>query len=436
MKKIVVAGAGHGGVVAALHLAKQGNSVTVIEKNKREDMGWDWQDVMRRKTWEYIDVPMPDMSNFDTFRPMGYLNPSKNTLVVAADVDPETLFVERKFLIKYLIEQAEAAGVKFVFETEIISVIADTRTVKGIWVKTAEGEKKIYADLVVDAAGMESPVRRSLPIGCGIDNEISAADTFYVYRAYYDKTNDRKLDPEYCVFFFHCGKPGMDWLITEEDYCDILVGSIGPMPENAVEDALKDFRETYDFVGDKLLRGGLYAKIPLRRTLPMIVANGYAAVGDSACMTEPMSGSGITLSMYAGKILADVVAEAGDAALTVDRLWPYQYRYAREFGDSKVGDDFIIHALLGFTTEDVNYALDTKLLGEKELNACAITSYSFQEVLNKASSLVKRPGMMPPLLKAAARLAKAPGVIKKMPEVYDKEKVAEWKAEYAALRED
>ena len=39
--------------------------------------------------------------------------------------------------------------------------------------------------------------------------------------------------------------------------------------------------------------------------LPMIVADGYAAVGDSAAMTIPLNGSGINLSMNAGKLLAD-----------------------------------------------------------------------------------------------------------------------------------
>ena len=93
--------------------------------------------------------------------------------------------------------------------------------------------------------------------------------------------------------------------------------------------------------------------IPLRRTLAVYVANGYAAVGDSAAMTEPMSGSGITLSMKAGKILADVVIEAGDADLTVDRLWPYEYRYAREMGDRFVGDDLLIHLVLSLTADDI-----------------------------------------------------------------------------------
>ena len=39
MKKILVAGAGHGGLVAAAILAKQGYDVTVYEAKKKEDLG-------------------------------------------------------------------------------------------------------------------------------------------------------------------------------------------------------------------------------------------------------------------------------------------------------------------------------------------------------------------------------------------------------------
>ena len=44
MKKILVAGAGHGGLVAAALLAKQGCDVTVYEAKREEDIGHDWED--------------------------------------------------------------------------------------------------------------------------------------------------------------------------------------------------------------------------------------------------------------------------------------------------------------------------------------------------------------------------------------------------------
>ena len=44
MKKIIVAGAGHGGLTAAYNLSKNGFDVTVFEKGDREGLGYDWHE--------------------------------------------------------------------------------------------------------------------------------------------------------------------------------------------------------------------------------------------------------------------------------------------------------------------------------------------------------------------------------------------------------
>ena len=44
MKKILVAGAGHGGLAAAALLAAQGYEVEVFEQKKRGELGHDWED--------------------------------------------------------------------------------------------------------------------------------------------------------------------------------------------------------------------------------------------------------------------------------------------------------------------------------------------------------------------------------------------------------
>ena len=48
MANFLAAGAGHGGLCAALHLARAGERVTVVERNPRQDLGYDWTDAVER----------------------------------------------------------------------------------------------------------------------------------------------------------------------------------------------------------------------------------------------------------------------------------------------------------------------------------------------------------------------------------------------------
>ena len=64
MTKIIVAGAGHGGLAAAALLARDGFDVTVYEKNKRADLGYDWTDIFAPGALKIASVPMPEKDKF------------------------------------------------------------------------------------------------------------------------------------------------------------------------------------------------------------------------------------------------------------------------------------------------------------------------------------------------------------------------------------
>ncbi|MBR6940121.1 MAG: NAD(P)-binding protein, partial [Clostridia bacterium] len=52
MRKIIVAGAGHGGLVAACRLAEAGYDVTVVEKKERNETGHDWHDCIWKPAFD------------------------------------------------------------------------------------------------------------------------------------------------------------------------------------------------------------------------------------------------------------------------------------------------------------------------------------------------------------------------------------------------
>ena len=202
-KKIVVAGGGHGGIAAAAILAQHGFDVTVYEKNRREDMGYDWTDIFDRKGLLTCGIEMPPEDKYRLKNDMTFFSPSREK-PIKQHVPEEQLEIqmERKDIYDHIISHAENCGVKFVYETEVEAPVMLGGRVAGI--RTAD--ETVYADLVIDAAGLNSPVRKQLPDALGIQKDTDKYDVFYVYRAFYNKTAPVEED-KYRVYLMFDDKP-------------------------------------------------------------------------------------------------------------------------------------------------------------------------------------------------------------------------------------
>lgn len=437
LMKIIVAGAGHGGLTAAYNLAKNGFDVTVFEKNKREDIGYDWHDALNCDAFDKSGIERPDASLMRRSVQSSFENPSASVrLVIPLDENDGGFMLDRKELVNYLIDKAESVGVKLVFGCEIKGALLDGMRVAGIkYVKNAE-ELEEKADMVIDACGMNSPVRKSLPPCFGIKNSFEAKETFHVYRAYFENLTGEVLEPSYLISLFHMGKPGIDWLLTEKDSVDILVGKFGTAGElspEEIEQAVSDYRERYPFIGQRLIRGGSVEKIPLSKMLPLLVADGYALVGDSAGMTIPLNGSGIVLSMCAGKILADKICEVGDSPFSVENLWHYQYEYFQTLGKELVMIDILKNFFTFCKGKDVDYFLEKKILTEEMLNFGQGINIAPKQILHIASVALPLIGLLPPLVETLRSIPSIDSVAASMPAEYEKMAVEDWMEKYSAL---
>lgn len=434
MKKIIAAGAGHGALSAAINLARNGCDVTVYEKKTEEEAGHDWVDSVDLTAFDFAGIPHPPKYICEPSLQMSFTNPAKTVTLIGPEKDPEgtAVYVDRKGLLRHLIAEAKKVGVKFVFGAAVCGAVTADNDVIGIRIADGEKEKVVFADLIIDGAGVNSPVRRSLPERLGIINEISEDDMISIHRAFFDKTDNTMLDPPYAVHFYHMGRPGMDWVITKDKCVDILIGKFSPFDEGEIESALKDFREEYPFIGNELLRGGTTEVIPIRSTLPKIVCNGYAAVGDSAGMTVPLQGSGIELSLKAGKLLANTVLSIKDGVFTTENLWSYQYRYFTMLGNKFVIIDVARSFLTHFSPETVDYFLESKLITEKEIAmADGDVSVTVRYVLSKLkTALPKAHELLPSLLSAIKTGARRIRAAEAIPPAYNEKDFAEWAQKY------
>ncbi len=424
--KIIVAGAGHGGLVAAAELSKAGFDVTVVEKRKREELGHDWED---RFTFDLLleavgAAGLPD----GIWRCRGdcaFVSPSYRTRVVIRYTDDNRQKIMwRKPIISMLIKNAEDCGVSFAYSTEIISPVISENRVSGI--KTSRGD--FDCDLLIDAAGVFSPVRRHLPESFGIEKQPQRGDVFYAYRAYYNNLGNHEMpDEPFEVYLCHAGEQGLSWCCTHDDSVDILIGRIDPLTEHQIAGHTENFRKANPWIGTEILHGGNYGVIPVRRPLALMVADGYAAVGDSAFMTTPMNGMGIDLSLHAGKLLAKTVIEAGGDA-SAKALWKYNREFHRIYGGDTAKNEGLKNSLLRLPPEGVDFLFDNAVIESSDL-AGAGKNTNLGALLGKFVRGMKNPPFFFAILNGLIKGGKAAKKYKDAPEFFDLQKIKLWQSD-------
>lgn len=431
--KIVVAGGGHGGIAVASILSRNGFDVTVYEKNSRENMGYDWTDIFDPKAFAKADIPMPDGSLFEYKENMTFYSPNEKTPIRQQVPEDELeIKMERKDIYNLLIGTAEKNGVKFVYDCNIESAIIKDNRVVGI--NTAIGE--IYGDLIIDACGCESPVRNSLPIEFGIQNQPNKNEKFYVYRAFYNKATENPVKDKYKVCLLPEGKLGIGWVATEENYTDLLIGRFEPFDMVEVERTAEYFRNHNESLGIEVVCGGQFVEIPVRQSLSVMVANGYAAIGDSAFMTVPIIGSGIANSLRAAPLLAKAVMDDRSETYTAETLWKYQYSFYKNWGAGLAPLAAVKLLLTRITPEQLDYIFEKGILTWREMTITAdstsITDFIHPslDMPKRAVAIVKEVDLLEKLLKVGADIGKVIALCTILPKEYNKAKVKQWAESY------
>ncbi len=377
MSKIIVAGAGHGGIVAAIKLAKAGHEVIIFEKNKEDEMGLPQSDTVEKSAFTYADIPIPEdcitVRNSITFFPL------------EKDVQPftipppeeESVLIDRKLLITQLINLAVEAGVQIFYETEIVAPIIWGNRVCGI--KTSQQE--FYCDLVIDACGVYSPVRSNLPKHMNIDRKIQKYDVLDTYRAYYSKIAEApQPETTYNVYLRDNGTVGFTWLVTEEERLDFLIARFHKPSESEIESILESMREENEHLGTELIYGDSYSTIPIAQPLAVLVADGYAAIGDSAFMTYSIKGSGIAYCLKAGTMLAECVIKDKHGFYDAENLWAYQKRFYKEIGFSACRIAILKNILPYVSAEQASELIKQNIISTEEITK--LMSEKFDAVLN------------------------------------------------------
>ncbi|MBR1746870.1 MAG: NAD(P)-binding protein [Clostridia bacterium] len=439
-KKIIVAGAGHGGVAAAALLSKAGFDVTVYERLPEEKLGHDWFDAINPAVFKVVGCPHPEevgipwkwRADVTYFGP----NTSDEHKIPQRFKKPQDIeiIMERRDIYRLLCGYAKECGVRFVYETTIKGPIVEKNRVTGI--STDKGD--FFADLIIDAAGLNSVLRTKLPDEMHIQKQILKNERIFTYRAFYDLPVDpNSVEDVFKVMFDpDPGEFSLSWIYTQEDYTDLLIGHIVPPTEEEIETIAETYRKTNPQLGKNRFRGGQTVPIPFRRPLSVLVADGYAAIGDAAFMTMPLNCSGMSVSIETAKILADAIIADETKTFSAETLWKYQYDFYHKIGKNMAPIALVKDMIISLRKEQIDYAFDRGIITRRELSITAY-QHSIWEFLHFDPKLIVR-GFR--LLKDKELTKKACGVVAdavasfshmgRLPKKYDRDKVVKWADKY------
>lgn len=432
-KKIVVAGLGHGGIAAAALLSQAGYDVTVYEKKKEGTLGYDWTDIFSPDALKIAGMDMPDDDKYEYKEDMTFFGPtSQKSLRQHVPEDKLEIKMERKDIYDHFIKHALECGVKIEYECEVEGPIVLGNRVVGI--RTEKGD--IYGDLIIDSCGLNSPVRLNLPESFCIEKDVARNEKITIYRAFFNVGSDEEAEAKFKVMLFKGGVMGINWIASEEKYTDLLMGRFEDFDMEEVERFSDYLRKENPRLGTKVKRGGQFVEIPVRQPLSIMIADGYAAIGDSAFMTVPVIGSEIANSLKAAKILADTVKKDKTGSFSAESLWAYQTGYYKALGAGLAPLACVKLLLLNFTPEELDYVFDKEILTEDmmtigaDFTGLANVKFDPKDMISKAKQVCSDTEILKKIIACGVRIGKVSAACTMMPKKWNARRVQSWARVY------
>lgn len=424
-KRVIVLGAGIGGLYVANALGEANYSVTVYEKRTREELGYPWHDSIDKDTFRKSDISIPEHFYIQK-QILDFYSPSGDGYIRQGSRASKNLDIDRKKLIDLLISLAEkSCDINFGVVAD--GLIAEGDSIIGVNI----GGEPHYCDLVIDSSGIFSEYRFQTPPQFMTDDRLNDTDYLMAYRGFYKKAcatpcpSNVYLMPEgYSVLW--C-KDAPDASLS-----DVLISNFASLSPSQISNALRYLRERNPLLTDECV---IYAKdaIPVRYPLATTVANGYAVIGNAAFMTKPTSGSGIENTLQAAVILADVIKKA--ESFTAESLWKYAVRTNLAFGSNSYMAYIARSKFQNLDKEDLVWLftsgiLNDSLLALARFDIKALNEFKMDALVTSLQLAKEKRDFLRQIEGIIKQCVKAKLIAFKMPRIYNAEAIAKWKKEY------
>ena len=322
---LLVIGGGPGGAVAAETAAKAGLSVLLAEK--RPAIGAPVrcaEGIGRESLTEFVE-PDPCFISAE-LKGAEIVAPDGSSLKLNSERAGNKVgyILDRKVFDRELVWRAAEAGADVAVKTRASAPILENGAVKGAVLHHCGETRRVGADIVIAADGVESKFAR----WCGIDTTVPVREI--MTSAQYLMT-DIDIDPTVTVFYVgnSVAPQGYLWVFPKgERSANVGIGISGA--KSGAGHRARDYLDR--FVASRFPEGKtiehIVGGVSVCQPLACTVSDGLMIVGDAARVVDPLTGGGIYNAMFTGRLAAQTAVSAirngkcsKDVLMAYDRGW-------------------------------------------------------------------------------------------------------------------
>jgi digeranylgeranylglycerophospholipid reductase len=324
---VVVVGAGPAGATAARYAAERGLEVLLLEK--RQEIG----SAVRCAEGINEEMLLPFLEP-DQRWIAAKVNRSRIMATDTGDVrslaGEETGYVlERRVFDRVLVEKAVEAGARVRIKTAVEGLLTENGAVKGVRAVDGRNLLEIEAAIVVGADGVESRVGQWQGLDCVLRPSDCLTCAQYLLAGI-------EVDPQCCDYYLgeELAPGGYAWVFPKGDrLANVGLGVQADVAQTSALEYLHRFIGRYPQLEQGSPLTLIAGNVPVGIATGAIVGDGLILAGDAARQADPLTGGGIANAMVAGRLAAEVCAQAveeGDTSATT--LSEYERRWVESRG--------------------------------------------------------------------------------------------------------
>jgi digeranylgeranylglycerophospholipid reductase len=379
---IIVTGGGPAGIMAALHAARGGKRVLLIDRKKKIGLPVRCGEGIGIKGFEKSSSVKPEWVK-STITRLKLVAPSGTIVSLPAGFNG--YIVSREHMERDMTHDAIKNGVKFLPDTTVIKAF---RTTDGFYeCQTTHGIYRCRCLILAD--GVESKLARDF----GWNTSLKLKD---IHTCAFARVADIEVENDVCVLFLgrDIAPGGYVWIFPRGNDC----ANIGLGINGIYSTSGKPKELLFDFITKRFPNARVTdvhcGGVPMNGWLRPLVKGGVMVVGDAARMMNCSTGAGINYALFAGKTAGDIAAQAiNDNGCQYDQLKKYEKEWIKHFGKQQLRSYALKESMIHFSDEFISRVADSVVSQKsKKLNIVKIFLEAFSShpiLMNKAYKLFK-----------------------------------------------